>query len=130
MRSKKAAHDSKASGNLFQHLKPGLWGRSKMFGYADDGNDINTNIEILNSKQYQMIKIQMIKTDPSIGFRSTFGSLAHWVFEFVLDFDIRILNFHDSMRSNTHPQGEISVGLYGPGYLLIVKIALGSLSPP
>jgi hypothetical protein len=29
-----------------------------------------------------------------------FGSLAHWKFEFVLDFDIRIWNFHDPFTSN------------------------------
>ncbi len=58
----------------------------------------NSNLEIRNSKQYQMTKIQMIETVLfDIWFRECnlvclFLSLGHYSFEFVSDFDIRISN--------------------------------------
>ena len=57
--------------------------------------NINSNLEIRNSKQYRMTKIQMIETVlRDIRFRECrlmcfFLTLEHYRFEFVSDFDIR-----------------------------------------
>jgi len=70
-----------------------LWARSEFNGYAAAGDIAeNPNDEILNPKQFQMTKTQMIQTIgiSTVVHTASFWSLDHWIFEFVSYFDIRI----------------------------------------
>jgi len=61
--------------------------------------NLNAKHESRNPKQYRMTKIQMIQTIGVVDIANIilFMSLGHLVFEFVSNFDIRILNFADGI---------------------------------